>query len=88
MLYIKPGSPWENGHIESFHNKLRDECLNRELSAISTKHALSWKAGVLNTMNVVHTARLATRPRASMRRAGRTGLMRLRARKSRARVVC
>ena len=27
-LYIKPGSPWENGHIESFHDKLRDECLN------------------------------------------------------------
>ena len=22
-LYIKPGSPWENGHIESFHDKLR-----------------------------------------------------------------
>ncbi len=30
-LYIKPGSPWENGHIESFHDKLSDECLNREL---------------------------------------------------------
>ncbi|HEY5812429.1 MAG TPA: integrase core domain-containing protein, partial [Terrimicrobiaceae bacterium] len=30
-LDIKPGSPWENGHIESFHDKLRDECLNREL---------------------------------------------------------
>jgi len=30
-LYIKPGSPWENGHIESFHDKLRDECLNREI---------------------------------------------------------
>lgn len=30
-LYIKAGSPWENGHIESFHDKLRDECLNQEL---------------------------------------------------------
>jgi len=30
-LYIKPGAPWENGHIESFHDKLRDECLNREI---------------------------------------------------------
>ena len=30
-LYIRPGSPWENGHIESFHDKFRDECLNREL---------------------------------------------------------
>lgn len=30
-IYIRPGSPWENGYIESFHDKLRDECLNREL---------------------------------------------------------
>lgn len=30
-LYIKPGSPWENGKIESFHDKLRSECLNMEL---------------------------------------------------------
>jgi transposase InsO family protein len=30
-IYITPGSPWENGHIEGFHDKLRDECLNREL---------------------------------------------------------
>lgn len=30
-IYIKPGSPWENGHIESFHDKLRDEFLNREI---------------------------------------------------------
>jgi len=30
-LFIKPGSPWENGHIESFNDKLRGECLNREI---------------------------------------------------------
>ena len=24
-LYIEPGSPWENGYIESFNGKLRDE---------------------------------------------------------------
>jgi len=29
-LYIAPGSPWENGYIESFHGRLRDELLNRE----------------------------------------------------------
>ena len=29
-LYIEPGSPWQNGFIESFHSRLRDECLNRE----------------------------------------------------------
>jgi putative transposase len=30
-LYIEPGSPWENGYIESFNGKLRDELLSREL---------------------------------------------------------
>jgi transposase InsO family protein len=30
-LYIAPGSPWENGYIESFHGRLRNELLNREL---------------------------------------------------------
>ena len=30
-IYIDPGSPWQNGFIESFHNRLRDECLNREV---------------------------------------------------------
>jgi len=30
-LYIEPGSPWENGYIESFNGKLRDEILNREV---------------------------------------------------------
>lgn len=28
--FIAPGSPWQNGYVESFHGKLRDECLNRE----------------------------------------------------------
>ncbi|NRB74456.1 MAG: transposase, partial [Verrucomicrobiales bacterium] len=31
ILYIKPGSPWEQAYIESFHDKLRDELLNREI---------------------------------------------------------
>ena len=30
-IYITPGSPRENAYIESFHDKLRDECLNREV---------------------------------------------------------
>ena len=29
--YIEPGSPWENGYIESFNGKLRDELLDREI---------------------------------------------------------
>lgn len=30
-LYIEPGSPWQNGYIESFNARLRAECLNREV---------------------------------------------------------
>lgn len=30
-LYIEPGSPWENGYVESFNGKFRDECLNMNL---------------------------------------------------------
>ena len=30
-LFIEPGSPWENGYVESFHGKLRDELLNGEI---------------------------------------------------------
>jgi putative transposase len=29
-LFIEPGSPWENGYIESFNGKMRDELLDRE----------------------------------------------------------
>ena len=27
----EPGSPWENGYMESFNGKLRDELLNRDI---------------------------------------------------------
>lgn len=29
-LYIEPGSPWQNGYVESFNGKMRDEFLNTE----------------------------------------------------------
>lgn len=29
-VFIPPGQPWKNGFIESFHDKFRDECLERE----------------------------------------------------------
>ena len=30
-LFIEPGSPWENGYIESFNGKMRDELLNGDI---------------------------------------------------------
>lgn len=29
-VFIAIGRSWQNGHVESFHGKLPDECLNRE----------------------------------------------------------
>jgi putative transposase len=31
-LFIEPGSPWENGYIESFNGHFREECLDREIA--------------------------------------------------------
>jgi putative transposase len=45
-LYIKKGSPWENGYVESFNGKLRDELLNRELflSLLEARYVLDeWR---------------------------------------------
>jgi len=36
-LFIEQGSPWENGYIESFNGKLRDELLNREIFTTLTE---------------------------------------------------
>ena len=30
-INIDIGSPWQNGYIESFHSRFRDECLSREM---------------------------------------------------------
>lgn len=31
MIFIEPGCPWENGFVESFHGKFRNECLDEEI---------------------------------------------------------
>ena len=30
-LFVEPGSPWENGFVESFNGRMRDELLDREI---------------------------------------------------------
>jgi len=34
LVDIQPGRPMQNGHVESFHGRLRDECLTRTGSAL------------------------------------------------------
>jgi transposase InsO family protein len=49
-LYIEPGAPWENGYAESFHGRLRDELLDRELFA-DLRHAKALAAQWQNDYN-------------------------------------
>jgi putative transposase len=43
--YIERGSPWENGFIESFNARLRDELLNGEIFYTSGRRRSSLRAG-------------------------------------------
>ena len=46
LVHIQPGRPMQNGHVESFHGRLRDECLNahwfRTLNEVRSTLA-SWR---------------------------------------------
>jgi putative transposase len=75
-LFIEPGSPWENGYIESFNGKLRDECLNGELflSLAEARYVVDrWRLDYnhhrphssLDNLTPVAFAKLGQRPRAS-----------------------
>ena len=50
--YIAPGKPQQNGYVESFNGRLRDECLNETLFA-SLSHARSVLSGWRHDYNHV-----------------------------------
>jgi len=57
--FIPPGQPWKNGFIESFHDKLRNECLRRE-----------WFSSLLDAQAVIEDWRLhynTQRPHSSLK---------------------
>ena len=46
LVHIQPGRPMQNGHVESFHGRLRDECLNVEVffTLADARHKLAlWR---------------------------------------------
>lgn len=63
LAFIPPGQPWRNGYIESFNDRLRDECLNIN-SFWSLTHArvviTDWKTNATTAEDI---PRWATRPR-------------------------
>ena len=53
-LFIEPGSPWENGYVESLNGKLRDELLNGGIF-YTLKEAQSLVQGWRREYNQVRT---------------------------------
>ena len=52
LCFIRPGRPVENGFIESFNGRLRDECLNVEwFASLGKKRGEPWQPGVRTTTN-------------------------------------
>ncbi len=60
LLYITPGSPWENGFCESFNSRMADELLNREIFDTIHEPKCCWGAGCGNTTRSVRTVLWAT----------------------------
>jgi transposase InsO family protein len=61
--FIAKGSPWENGYVESFNSRFRDELLDRELFiGLEEGHVGLSTAGGSITPTTGPTARWATRP--------------------------
>jgi putative transposase len=68
LHFIDPGKPIQNAHCESFHGRLRDECLNGTGSSDSAMRAGSWRPGAKTTIRNGPIAHSATKPRSSSRR--------------------
>lgn len=55
--FIPPGQPWENGFIESFHDKFRDECLQREwFSSLLDAQVVieAWRGIIIHNVLTAH----------------------------------
>jgi transposase InsO family protein len=63
--FIPPGQPWKNGFIESFHDKFRDECLQRDSIPFG-----EWFSSLLDAQIVIEDWRLhynTRRPHSSLK---------------------
>ena len=59
-LFIEPGSPWENGYVESFNGKLRDELLNGEIFDTLLEAKVLIERWLWSTTRSDHTVRWTT----------------------------
>lgn len=61
--YIAPGKPTQNGFVESFNGRMRDELLNETLFVTIGQARSILPAGSTSTTTSVRTPRSATPPR-------------------------
>jgi len=59
-LFIEPGSPWENGYVESFNGKMRDELLAGEIFYSLKEAQVLTRCGVSITILSDPTVHLVT----------------------------
>jgi putative transposase len=73
-LHIDPDSPWQNGIVESFNGRLRDELLSSEIfdSLAEARHLAT--AGGCTAAIAARSGPWASRPRRPLRRSARGGL--------------
>ena len=60
--FIEPGSPWENGHVEGFNGKLRDELPGAEVSGTLAEARVLIERWRVHTNTVRPHSALSYRP--------------------------
>ena len=63
LEFIRPGKPTENGHIESFNGRLREECLNAQaFSSLAEARRIieTWRQDYINVRP--HSSLVSMRP--------------------------
>jgi Integrase core domain len=72
--YIAPGKPMQNGFVESFNGRLRDECLNDTCSPTSRRRVRSSKNGGSTTTPTDRTRASTGSHQLSSQHAPRRGI--------------
>ena len=71
-VHIQPGRPMQNGYVESFNGRFRDECLNANwFATIDAMHDRRSRLGGTITTNSGHTVRWVTARRESLQQTWR-----------------
>lgn len=69
-IHVEPGQPWQNGLGESFHGRLRDECLNLEYFRSVREAQVTARSGDGNTTTSGLTIAWARKRQTNTRRPG------------------